>query len=78
MKLRLYAGQTCWILTPDFLLPPVTASRYQPLVFRGFVEEDDLGFDAEALAELRDAIDASYYAMIPDPGPTLTRAPQPA
>lgn len=63
MRLRLYAGRSCWVLVPEFLPPPAEAAIYAPLEFRGFIE--DIDGDREELEHLRHALRRSNFAVVP-------------
>ena len=62
MKLGVYAGQTCFIVVPDFLLPPSATALYAPLVFSGFV--DERAVRGKDIANILDSIDACFYAIV--------------
>jgi hypothetical protein len=63
MRYRLYEGQTCWLITPEFLLPPKSTARYEPLVQRGYIEETE--FAEGDITQIQQAIAQHFYAALP-------------
>ena len=74
MKFRLYAGPSAWLLVPECMLAPLTASnRHGPLQLLGTI--DDALVDKAALPSILAMIDADSYATIPgDMAARLERA----
>ena len=63
MRIRLYAGQACWVCVPEFLLPPASSDIYRPLVFEGICDTEDL--PAEQASYLEQGIDRHLFAVLP-------------
>lgn len=49
MKLSVYAGHTCFIVTHEFLQPPSATSLYAPLRLRGYIATAHLPQDQRDL-----------------------------
>ena len=69
MKLGVYAGQTCFIVVPDFLLPPSATALYAPLIFSGFV--DERAVRTTDISSILNSIDTCFYAIVEE---TIVRA----
>lgn len=63
MRFRLYAAQTCWVLVPEFLEPPVETEIYAPLEFRGYI--DHLDADWEELGHIYHSLRRNFFAVVP-------------
>lgn len=51
------------MVVPDFLLPPIATTRYEPLTFHGFVDDATLSPDDFDLVQ--QSIDRYFYAVVP-------------
>jgi len=73
VKLKLYAGQGCWIIVPDVILPPKSSEFYGPLAFQGYIRTRNI--EEATRNRMADEIDQRLFARftfdeLPHPAPT--------
>lgn len=64
MTMRLYRGNACWLLVPDFLQLPVAAARHEPLEFLGYIREEQLR--PIELQTVKLSIRERFFAQVPE------------
>lgn len=64
MRFLLFSSDGRWLLTPEFMLPPASASRSGLPIPFGFVDGSELS--AEERISIEESIESDFYAIVAD------------